>query len=260
MERMLVCGGLTVGMVDAHLQGRTALISGASSGIGAATARVLAADGADVVLAARRESRLQALATDLEDTHDVETLVVPTDVRESGQVATLVDRAVERFDGLDIVVVNAGLARGGDIAEMTDEEYDAMQRTNTDGAFYLAREALSHVTEAAGHLVFVGSFAGEYPRPYNPVYAATKWWLRGFAKSLSAQIGDSGAGVSIVNPAAVRTEFDIDGVPMADRYEAGEVVAPEEVAEAIAFIARQAPSMAHEISLYERDKLTTLGN
>jgi Short-chain alcohol dehydrogenase of unknown specificity len=93
-----------------------------------------------------------------------------------------------------------------------------MMAVNTDGVFYLTRAALPALRESGGHLVYVGSFAGKFARPYNPVYAATKWWVRGFAKSVSAQVGDDDIGVSIINPAAVRTEFEVDGKSMADRY------------------------------------------
>lgn len=246
-------------MTEGSLTEQTAVVTGASSGIGRETARVLAREGANVVLAARREERLREVAEDLETTHGAETLVAPTDVRDADDVADLVDAAAAQFGGLDVVVLNAGVARGSQIEEMTTEEFDATQRTNTDGVFFLTREALPYVRESAGHLIYVGSFAGEYPRPYNPVYAATKWWVRGFAKSVSAQVGDENVGVSIVNPAAVRTEFDVEGTSMAERYDPGEVVEPTEVAEAIGFAAEQSPSMAHEISLYERDKLTGFG-
>ena len=246
-------------MTEGPLTGQTAVVTGASSGIGRETARVLAREGANVVLAARREERLREVAADLETAHDAETLVVPTDVRDEDDVADLVDAAAAQFGGIDVVVLNAGVARGSDVEEMSTEAFDATQRTNTDGVFFLTREALPYVKESEGHLIYVGSFAGEYPRPYNPVYAATKWWVRGFAKSVSAQVGDENVGVSIVNPAAVRTEFDVEGTSMAERYEPGEVVEPAEVAEAIGFAAEQSPSMAHEISLYERDKLTGFG-
>ena len=149
-----------------------------------------------------------------------------------------------------------GVAAGSDIETMSDEDYRRMMAVNTDGVFYLTRAALPALRESGGHLVYVGSFAGKYPRPYNPVYAATKWWVRGFAKSVSAQVGDDDLGVSIVNPAAVRTEFEVDGKSMADRYAPGEVVDPAEVADAVAFVARQSPSMVHELDLYDRDKLT----
>ncbi|ELZ46998.1 oxidoreductase (short-chain dehydrogenase family) protein [Halorubrum coriense DSM 10284] len=97
---------------------------------------------------------------------------------------------------------------------MTDEEYAAMRETNVDGAFFLTRAALPHLTESEGSLVAVGGFAGEYPRSFNPVYAATKWWVRGFAHSVAAQVGDDGVAVSVINPSEVRTEFGSeDGEP-----------------------------------------------
>ncbi|TSD14601.1 SDR family NAD(P)-dependent oxidoreductase [Haloglomus irregulare] len=240
------------------LAGLTAVVTGASSGIGRETVRALARDGADVVLAARREERLHEIAAEVADAHGVAAEVVPTDVTDADAVAALVAAAEERLDGVDIVVANAGVAAGSDIETMTDEEYRRMMAVNTDGVFYLTRAALPALRESGGHLVYVGSFAGRFPRPYNPVYAATKWWVRGFAKSVSAQVGDDDIGVSIINPAAVRTEFEVDGRSMADRYAPGEVVEPAEVADAIAFAAKQSPSMVHELDLYERDKLTDL--
>ncbi len=234
----------------------TALVTGASSGIGRETVRTLARDGADVVLAARRDERLREVADEVTDAHGVTAEVVPTDVTASDQVDALVAAARERLDGLDIVVANAGVAAGSAIETMTDADYRRMMAVNTDGVFYLTRAALPALRESGGHLIYVGSFAGKYPRPYNPVYAATKWWVRGFAKSVSAQVGDDDIGVTIVNPAAVRTEFEVEGTSMAERYDPGEVVEPAEVADAITFAAKQSPSMVHELDLYERDKLT----
>jgi len=104
-------------------------------------------------------------------------------------------------------VNNAGLGRGSDVESLSTDDYETMQETNVDGVFYATRAAIPHVREREGHLIFVASFAGKHPRPSNPVYAATKWWVRGFAKSLAAQIGDDDVGITIVNPAEVRSEF-----------------------------------------------------
>ncbi|WP_254766551.1 SDR family oxidoreductase [Salinilacihabitans rarus] len=240
---------------ERRLDGAAAIVTGASSGIGAATCRALAAEGANVALAARSEDRIEALAAELEDAHGVEALAVPTDVREEAQVEALVEAAVDAFGGLDVLVNNAGLARGSDVESLPTDEYRLMQATNVDGVFYATRAALPHVREREGHLLFVGSFAGQYPRPFNPVYAATKWWVRGFAKSVAAQVGGDGVGVTVVNPSEVRTEFETtDGDTFAERFDAGEVTEPEEVAAAIAFAATRERSSVTELDLYRRDK------
>ena len=242
---------------ERRLEGRTAIVTGASAGIGAATCRELASEGATVVLASRSRDRLETLAEELEADHGVETLAVPTDVREETQVDALIEETVEAFGGLDILVNNAGLARGHEVAELSTEEYETMQETNVDGVFYATRAAIPHVREREGHLVFVGSFAGQYPRPFNPVYAATKWWVRGFAKSVAAQVGDADVGVTIVNPSEVRSEFETtDGDTFAERFEEGEVTEPEEIAEAIVFAATRGRSAVSELDLYRRDKFT----
>ncbi|OAQ51902.1 hypothetical protein HTG_14720 [Natrinema mahii] len=239
----------------APLESKTAIVTGASSGIGAATCHELADGGANVVLAARSEDRLSDLAADLEADYGVDALAVPTDVREADAVDALIETAVDEFGGIDVLVNNVGLARGSDIESMTTDEYETMQETNVDGVFYASRAALPHLRERAGHLVFVASFAGRHPRPSNPVYAATKWWVRGFAKSLAAQVGDDDLGITIVNPAEVRSEFGAaDGESFAERFEEGEVSEPEEVAQAIRFAASREGSSISELDINRRDK------
>jgi len=243
-------------MTDSNpLQGETAVITGASSGIGRETARSLAADGANVVLAARSEQRLRNLAEELDD-GDTDAVAVPTDVRDDSAVNALLDETVDTFDGLDILVNNAGLARGSDVAEMDTEEYRTMMETNVDGVFFTTRAALPHLIESDGHLVFLGSFAGQYPRPFNPVYAATKWAVRGFALSVEASVGPEGVAVTVVNPSEVRTEFGSElGESFEERFEPGEVTEPDEIADAIRFAVSQDRSTASEIDMYRRDKL-----
>jgi len=240
------------------LDGETAMITGASSGIGAATARRLAAAGANVVLAARREERLDEIADEVETEYGVDAAVVPTDVTDEDRVAALVETTVERFGSLDAVVANAGLGIDESVEEMSTETYRTMMDVNVDGAFFTAREAVPHLCETEGTIVFVGSFAGQYPRPGNPVYAATKWWVRGFALSLAGSVGEDGVGVSVVNPTEVRTEFGSEDEEMdtfEDAFDPGEVTDPSEVADAVAFAVRQEPPTATtEIDLYRRDK------
>jgi NADP-dependent 3-hydroxy acid dehydrogenase YdfG len=244
-------------MADDALDGKTALVTGASSGIGEATAHALARDGARVALAARREEALNDVAETIETEYGAETLVVPTNVRDEASVETMTETTVSEFGGLDVLVNNAGLARGESVEEMTTEQYAAMMETNVDGVFYATREAIPHLRETEGNLIFVGSFAGQYPRPFNPVYAASKWWVRGFAHSVEARVGEDDVAVTVVNPSEVRTQFgSAYGESFAERFAEGEVTEPEEVAEAIAFAARQEGSTVSELDIYRPDKFS----
>lgn len=240
-----------------HLEGRTAIITGASAGIGATSAEALADAGANVVLAARRETRLDSVAEKIRAAGGT-AHVVPTDVTDEAAVDTLVEETTTKFGGIDIVVANAGVGRGDGVSDLETGAYRQMMAVNVDGVFFLTREVLPSLIENEGNLVFVGSFAGQYPRPYNPVYAATKWWVRGFAKSVMADVGEEGVAVSIVNPSEVRTEFGSeDGEPFRERYEPGTVTEPEEIAEAVVFAASRDRSTAAEIDLFRRDKFDT---
>jgi NADP-dependent 3-hydroxy acid dehydrogenase YdfG len=244
-------------MASDPLDGESALITGASSGIGEATAHALARDGARVALTARREKTLNDVAKKIESEWDAETLVVPTNVHDEDSVDEMVETTVEAFDCLDVLVNNAGLARGESVEDMTTGDYDTMMETNVDGAFYATRAAIPHLRETEGNLIFLGSFAGQYPRPFNPVYAASKWWIRGFALSVEGTVGDDGVAVTVVNPSEVRTEFgSAYGESFAKRFEEGDVTEPEEVAEAIAFAAKQESSTVSELDIYRRDKFS----
>ncbi|MGM0606385.1 MAG: SDR family oxidoreductase [Halobacteriota archaeon] len=241
----------------ATLDDATVIVTGASAGIGTETARALAAAGSNLALLARREDRLAELATELTDEYGVETIVLPTDVREEAAVEAAVDRTATEFGGIDVVINNAGLGRGSDVADLTTEQYRAMMETNVDGTFFLTRASIPHLVESSGNLVFVGSFAGRYPRPFNPVYAASKWWVRGFAMSVAGQIGEDDVGVSVINPSEVRTEFGSEeGEPFETRFDKGEVTEPEEIADAIVFAASRDRSTVNELDLYRRDKFS----
>lgn len=238
------------------LDDKVALITGASSGIGRETAKALAEEGTNISLASRSREELEEIAEDLETEYEVDTFVVPTDVTDSEQVEAMVEETVSELGGLDIVVNNAGLARGSDVEDLSNEQYDNMMDVNCDGMFYTARAALPHLKESSGNLIFLGSIAGQYPRPTNPIYAATKWWTRGLALSLSASAGEDVA-VTVVNPSEVRTNFaGQESEEFKSRFEEGEVTEPEHIAENIVFAAKQEePNTLNEIDVYRKDKL-----
>lgn len=247
------------------LHGKAAIVTGASAGIGCETARALAEEGADVALLARREARLQEIASEIESEHGVEAISIPTDITDEQAVADAIQTTADAFGGIDVVVNNAGTGTevGVPIDELSLEQYRTVMAVNTDGMFFTTQAALPYLRETAGTIVFVGSFAGKYPRSGSPVYAGSKWWTRGFAMSLAAQVGTDDIAVSIINPSEVRTEFGnefrAEDNLAAQRFEPGEVTDPEDVAEAIVFAAsQQSPNAVTELDLYRRDKFEML--
>lgn len=237
------------------LTGVRALVTGASAGIGEATAIELADRGARVALAARRTERLRDLAARIEADGHAEPLVVTTDVTDPDAVDEMVAETVDAFGGLDLVVNNAGILRQRDrIEELPVEEYQAMRAVNIDGMFYTARAALPQLREHGGTIVFVGSDSAKHPDPGLATYAATKWWTRGFALSLEAREGRNGVGVAVVHPGDTLTDINAGGRPYSEVADPDEVLAAEEVARAIAFVAGQEPtSVVPELDIYDRD-------
>ena len=243
--------------VDGEFDGDVVLVTGASSGIGAATARRFARAGADVVLAARGEKALADVAEECRAAGGG-ALAVPTDVTDYDAVAALVEATVDRFGGLDVVVVNAGTgeARNVPLSELPLEQFEAVTGTNVHGAFYTTRAALPALREAGGALVFVGSFKGKYPSTSTPVYAASKWWLRGFAASVAGRVGAEDVGVTLVNPSGVTTGF---GSQFRDRtnevaLDEGATLDAADVAGAITYVAGQEPpATVTELDLNRRD-------
>jgi len=238
-------------------EGTVALVTGASSGIGAATARRFAGGGANVVLAARSAGALESVAADCRDA-GVEALAVPTDVTDPDAVAALVDATTERFGRLDTVVVNAGVGEERDrpIEDLPLEQFERVTETNVHGAYYTTRAALPALRGTEGSLVFVGSYKGQYPSTATPVYAASKWWLRGFARSVAGRVGPDGVGVTVVNPSGVTTDFGTEfrEETNADALPAAETLDATDVADAIVYVAEQAaPATVAELDLYRRD-------
>lgn len=237
-----------------RLDGRSALVTGASSGIGRAAAVALADAGAAVVLVARREQRLADVAADVESAGG-RALVEPTDVTDAEAVAGAVERGATEFGGLDVAVAAAGvLERRERVDDLPLDAYRRQRAVNVDGVFYTVRAALPHLRESEGTAILVGSDAGKHADPSLQTYGATKWWVRGFAKNLEAREGDSGVGVALVNPGDTRTELPVDGRPLTDHENADEMLAPETVAEAVVFAAAQpSNAVASEIDVNGRE-------
>src|SRR5215213_6032519 len=187
----------------ATLIDEVAIVTGASSGIGAATARELGRRGATVVLAARRTDALEAQTGAIREAGG-EAMAIPTDVADATQVTLLVDRTVATFGRVDVLVNNAGASWSRPLASSHPDEVAGLLEVNLLGAMLLTRAVLAGMLERRhGAIISVGSLSGRVAM--EPLYSATKYGLRGFSLALRRQVADSGVSVSLVSPGNIRT-------------------------------------------------------
>jgi NADP-dependent 3-hydroxy acid dehydrogenase YdfG len=206
------------------LEGRVALITGASGGIGAAAAQLLAGQGARVALASRRGSDLGIYGA----------LAQSCDVRKPEQLEAMVAATVERFGGLDIVVANAGVGAYGDFIDLDAQHLEEMVDVNFKGLLYTVRAALPHLLESdAADLVVVASIAGQRGPEGEAVYAASKFAQVGFMRSFDHEMYKRGVRCSTLCPGGVATEFAMGRGRTPEDPDLADMMRPEEVADAI---------------------------
>jgi NADP-dependent 3-hydroxy acid dehydrogenase YdfG len=189
------------------IEGKIAVITGASSGLGAATARYLAARGAIVVLGARRMERIEALADELKG-NGAKALAKTTDVTDRAQVKALVDAAVETFGRVDVMLNNAGLMQQSPLERLKVDEWDNMVDINIKGVLYGIAAALPHMQrQKAGHVINVSSVAGHKVTPAGVVYSATKHAVRAITEGLRQEVKPYNVRTTVISPGAVATEL-----------------------------------------------------
>lgn len=224
------------------------LITGASSGIGAACARAFAAEGAHLILAARRGERIAAAAGQLRAEYGSETLPLALDVRDQAQVAEALGDLPERWAAVDILVNNAGLSRGLDkLYEGALSDWDEMIDTNVKGLLYVTRAVLpGMVARGRGHVINTGSIAGHEPYPGGNVYCASKAAVAMLNKTLRLDLLGTGVRVTLLEPGMVETEFSAvrfhgNTARAAKTYQGLQPLSAEDIADAVVWAATRPP-------------------
>ena len=218
------------------LQDQVVVITGASAGIGRATARELLGVGARVVLGARRRERLDAIEDEFPD----RVAAVEMDVRVPGDSERLVETALQRFGRLDSLVANAGIGMYGGILDHTDEALETMLDTNIAGTVWPIRAAVPHMLETGrGDIVIVASVAGFRGGADEAVYAATKFAQVGLAGALDRELREKGIRVTTIGPAGTSTEFAMGTGRTEDMPELRTFLRPEDIAFAIRTVLEQ---------------------
>lgn len=194
-------------MLSANIKGKVVVITGASSGLGEATARLLCSEGATVVLAARRADRIEALAAELVE-QGGKALAVTTDVADRQQVKALVDKAVEAYGRIDVMLNNAGLMPLAPLEKLKTDEWDQMIDVNVKGVLYGIAAALPHMKQQkSGHIINVSSVYGHKLGPDATVYCATKFAVRALSEGLRQEVKPYNIRTTVISPGAVATEL-----------------------------------------------------
>ena len=233
--------------MTSKLTGTVALVTGASSGIGEATARRLAQDGASVALVARRRDRLEALAAEIEQTGGT-ALAVEADITDRTQAEMAVRQTFERFGRLDVLVNNAGLMLLGPVVGADPEEWDRMIAINAQGLLYTTHAALPYLLKAAedgprrvADIVNISSIAGRVAWNGYGVYNMTKFGVNGFTEALRQEVTKRHVRVGVLEPGGVTTELSSHNTgavreEIDNFYATTDAVAPEDIADGVAYM------------------------
>src|SRR4051812_27499117 len=232
------------------LAGKVALVTGASSGIGEATATALAEAGAAVAIGARRRDRLDALAAKLTD-GGARVLTLDLDVTDEQQCTDAVRRTREELGGLDVLVNNAGVMLLGTIQGADTEEWRRMIHTNVLGLMYMTHAAIDGMVEqGSGDIVNVSSVAGRVARLGSGAYNASKWAVNAFSESLRQEVTAKGVRIGLVEPGAVATELQSHithpGAKAASQqmFATMRVLQADDIARAVVYMVTQPPHVA----------------
>lgn len=194
-------------MMSKNIEGKVVVITGASSGLGEATARLLSSEGATVVLAARRSDRIEALANELGD-QGGKAMAVTTDVTDRQQVKQLADKAVETYGRIDVMLNNAGLMPLAPLEKLKIDEWEQMVDVNFKGVLYGVAAALPYMKEQkSGHFINVSSVYGHKIGPNATVYCATKFAVRAMSEGLRQEVKPYNIRTTVISPGAVATEL-----------------------------------------------------
>jgi NADP-dependent 3-hydroxy acid dehydrogenase YdfG len=225
-----------------NIAGKVVVITGASSGLGEATARHLAREGAKLVLGARRLNRLQALARELSLNEDA---AVRTDVVDRTQVRALVDQAIRTHGRLDVMLNNAGLMPQAPLERLQVDEWDRMIDVNLKGVLYGIAAALPHMQrQKCAHIINVSSVAGHRVGPGFAVYAATKFAVRALSEGLRQEVKPYNIRTTVISPGAVATELpnsvtDPDAAARVRKFYEEAAIPADSFARAVAFAISQ---------------------
>ena len=228
----------------AKLNGKVAVITGASSGIGEATAEALAAEGASVVVAARREDRLSDLVERING-NGSKALSVECDVTDEEQAHALIRQAKDELGRVDILVNNAGVMQLSKIEKGLSDEWRRMVEVNVLGLLYVTDAAVQVMKEqGSGHLVNISSVAGRKSGPFRGAYSGTKFAVNAISEALRVELLDDNVRVTVVEPGAVETELaghitDEEAREGMSGVLSGEILQPEDIAGAIAYCVTQ---------------------
>ncbi len=223
------------------LKGKVAIVTGASAGIGAACARALAAEGAEVVLTARRQERLEKLVSEIR-VGGTKAWFVAGDAREEQTAEQTVATALESAGRIDILINNAGVGNYKDLVETSAAEYDELMDSNVRSTFLFTRHTVPAMLEqGAGTILMISSMAGVYGFAGEAVYCATKFAQVGFAQALDKELRERGIKVGVICPGGVKTEFALGLGRTEEGVAKSGMLNPEDVAEAVMLACTQPP-------------------
>ncbi len=224
---------------------KTALITGASSGIGYACAESLAAVGYQLIITARRKERIKELATDLAKRYSVNVLPLVFDVRKKEEVFSAISNLPDAYKQIDLLVNNAGLALGlSDIQGGDTSDWDQMIDTNVKGVLYVSKAVIpGMIQRKQGHIINIGSIAGKETYPKGNVYCASKHAVTSLSKAMRMELVEHNIKVTLVNPGAADTEFSLvrfkgDESAAKKVYEGFEPLKAEDISQCVVFCAQ----------------------
>jgi 3-oxoacyl-[acyl-carrier protein] reductase len=239
------------------LDGKVAVVTGASSGIGLAVARRFGQEGADIAVVARRGERLEAFASEMRQAGR-RCVIVTGDVREEETARQTVQATLDTLGKIDILVNNAGIGIYANLVETSADDFDAMMATNMRSTFLFTRHTVPSMLErGAGFIINVSSMAGVMGFPGEAAYCATKFAQVGFTQALDRELRPRGIKVGVVCPGGVKTEFAIGSGRTEEGVAASGMLDPDEVAEAVLLMATQ-PAGARIVEIRMRPMVEPL--